>query len=102
MKDQNFKINNLQLGLDFKEWAARLKPDHYPAAELEGLILFQYWVRGMSTRQASQLAAEIADLCSLNGFDMTWFRSSLTQLQLDPQLTRLLTYFGVAAYLVPP
>ncbi len=99
MINKTYIVDTLQLGREFKQWVARLKPENYPTAELEWLILLRFWVGRMSTRQAGQLAIEIAELSSLTGFDMTWFRSFLGKLQPNSHFARMLTYFGLAAYL---
>jgi hypothetical protein len=88
----------LKLGLEFKQWSARLKTENYLSDEFELLVTFRFWVSQMQTRQANQVAFEIAELCALPGFDLVWFQETLRQPGLHSHSSQMLTYFGLAIY----
>jgi hypothetical protein len=88
----------IKLGVEFKQWSASLRTENYGPNEFELLVTFRFWVSRMQTRQANQMAFEIAELCALPGFDLIWFQETLRQPGLHSHSSQMLTYFGLSIY----
>jgi hypothetical protein len=88
----------IKLGVEFKQWSAGLRTENYGPNEFELLVTFRFWVSRMQTRQANQMAFEIAELCALPGFDLIWFQETLRQPGLHSHSSQMLTYFGLSIY----
>ena len=86
------------LGLEFKQWVTGLKPGDYPKVDVEKWVSFRFWISCLSANNAGRVAFEIAKLCALPGFDLTWFRSTLQQTEADTHTVHMLTYFSLALY----